>query len=99
MRRRYTKLRVSTPLASRRGVRHDTLEGSLHGGGFPWLMASVVQPPMCCHWLALGDKTKERGWARVRNALSRIVVGDYIVAALKGNRVGRIGQVTALKVQ
>ena len=43
-------------------------------------------------------KTNDRGWARVRNALSRIKVGDYIVAVLKGNRVGRIGQVTALKV-
>ena len=46
----------------------------------------------------LGDKTKERGWARVRNALSRMAIGDHVVAALKGNRVGRIGQITALKV-
>lgn len=43
-------------------------------------------------------KTKSRGWARVRNALSRMAVGDYVVAALKGNRVARLGQVTALAV-
>lgn len=36
--------------------------------------------------------------ARVRNALSRIAVGNYVIAALKGNRVARLGQVTALAV-
>src|SRR2546425_8688001 len=46
----------------------------------------------------LNGKTKDRGLARVRNALSRMAVGDYVVAALKGNRVGRLGQVTALAV-
>ena len=49
------------------------------------------------HW-KLNGKTKGRGLVRVRNALSRMVVGDYVVAALKGNRVGRLGEVTALAV-
>jgi hypothetical protein len=47
----------------------------------------------------LHGKTKDRGWARVRNALSRMAVGDYVIAALSGNRVGRLGQVTALAVR
>src|SRR5881296_3407791 len=51
-------------------------------------------PPRC----KLNGKTKDRGLVRVRNALSRMAVGDYVVAALKGNRVGRLGQVTALAV-
>ena len=48
----------------------------------------------------LNEKTKgeEPGLTRVRNALSRMAVGDYVVAALKRNRVGRLGQVTAFAV-
>jgi hypothetical protein len=48
----------------------------------------------------LDEKTKgeEPGLARVRNALSRMNVGDYVVAALKSNRIGRLGQVTAKAV-
>jgi hypothetical protein len=46
----------------------------------------------------LNGKTRDRGLARVRNAVSRMAVGDYVVAALKGNRLGRVGQVTALAV-
>jgi hypothetical protein len=46
----------------------------------------------------LNGKAKEPGFAKVSNALSRMAVGDYVVAALKRNRVGRLGQVTALAV-
>jgi hypothetical protein len=49
-------------------------------------------------YFKLHGKTKNRGLVRVRNALSRMAVGDYVVAALKGNRIGRIGQITALAV-
>jgi len=65
---------------------------------FPGLWHRLYKHQCVAIGWRLGDKTKERGWARVRNALSRIAVGDYVVAALKGNRVGRIGQVTELKV-
>lgn len=56
---------------------------------------AVGWPPPRHH---LNGKTKDRGLARVRNALSRMAVGDYVVAALKGNRIGRLGQITALAV-
>jgi hypothetical protein len=46
----------------------------------------------------LNGKTIGRGLVRVRNALTRMEVGDYVVAAMKGNRVGRLGQVTDLAV-
>jgi len=65
---------------------------------FPGLWHRLYKHQCVAIGWRLGDKTKERGWARVRNALSRIAVGDYVVAALKRNRVGRIGQVTELKV-
>src|SRR5690606_38059395 len=38
---------------------------------------------------------KDRGWARARRALSQIAVGDHVIVALRGHRVGRIGEVTA----
>lgn len=34
------------------------------------------------------------GWSRARNAIKRIEVGDHIVVALSGHRIGRIGEVT-----
>jgi len=45
----------------------------------------------------LGGKS-DAGWARARTALQRIQVGDDIVVALQGHRVGRIGQVTGKRV-
>lgn len=47
----------------------------------------------------LNGNKKEPGLARVRKALSRMAIGDYVVAALKGNRVARLGQVTAFAVK
>jgi len=41
-----------------------------------------------------GSAKNDPGWARARGALQRIAVGDHIVVALSGHRVGRIGQVT-----
>lgn len=39
-----------------------------------------------------------RGWTVARIALNKIKPGDSIVVALRGHRVGRIGQVTGLQV-
>jgi len=38
------------------------------------------------------------GWSRARRALQRIEVGDHVVVALRGNRVGRVGQVTSKRI-
>lgn len=44
---------------------------------------------------SLGGPTKGgAGWSRAREALKTVAVGDYIVVALRNNRVGRLGQVT-----
>lgn len=45
----------------------------------------------------VGD-TDDRGWARTRASLNRMKVGDFVVVALRDNRVGRIGQITAMHV-
>jgi hypothetical protein len=50
----------------------------------------------------LHGKTRDHGgggWRRTRKQLLRVAVGDFVVAALKGNRVGRLGQVTELHVE
>lgn len=39
-----------------------------------------------------------KGWAAARSALHSIQPGDTIVVALRGHRVGRLGQVTGLEV-
>ena len=39
-----------------------------------------------------------RGWSRARRALQEIAVGDHIIVALSGHRVGRLGQVTGKAV-
>jgi hypothetical protein len=41
-----------------------------------------------------GETSKDGGWHTARAALHRINVGDFVIVALKGNRVGRLGQVT-----
>lgn len=41
-----------------------------------------------------GDTEGGKGWSTARNAIKDIEIGDYIVVALRGHRVGRIGEVT-----
>lgn len=44
-------------------------------------------------------KGEEPGLTRVRNAVHRMAVGDYVIAALKGNRVARLGEITGFAVK
>lgn len=46
-----------------------------------------------------GSTEGGRGWSAARNALKEIEVGDYVVVALRGHRIGRIGQVTEKAVE
>lgn len=42
--------------------------------------------------------TTNAGWRIARNALRKVAVGDAIVVTFKGHRVGRMGQVSGLKL-
>ena len=43
----------------------------------------------------LNGKTKGgKGWSTTRNAIKNMEIGDYVVVALRGHRIGRIGQIT-----
>ena len=41
-----------------------------------------------------GNTDGGKGWKTARKAIKEIKIGDYIIVALRRNRVGRIGQVT-----
>ncbi len=60
--------------------------------------AGIGFPPHSGH--KLHGKTKDdAGWRRTRKSLLKINVGDFVVVALKGNRVARLGQVTELHIE
>lgn len=40
-----------------------------------------------------------KGWSAARNAILEMQQGDYIVVALRGHRVGRIGQITEKQIK
>jgi len=42
-----------------------------------------------------GDTDGGRGWTRERRSIKEMEVGDYVIVALCGNRVGRLGQITS----
>jgi hypothetical protein len=44
-------------------------------------------------------RSKRGNWIRVRNCLNQIKIGDYILVSLRGNRVGRLGEVTELAIE
>lgn len=43
-----------------------------------------------------GKTKKHRGWSRVRNVLKEMKVGDLVIVALKGHRVGRLGEIVGM---
>lgn len=46
-----------------------------------------------------GDTEGGKGWSTARNAIKDIEFGDYVVVALRGHRVGRIGEVTGKAIE
>jgi hypothetical protein len=61
-----------------------------------WFLEQCVGigwPPQ--HKYRIDGPTKEgKGWRHARKALKAIEIGDHVVVALHGHRVGRIGEVT-----
>ena len=40
-----------------------------------------------------------KGWSTARNAINEMKLGDFVVVALRGHRVGRLGQITEKAIQ
>lgn len=64
-----------------------------------WFRHQCVAVGWYSKWgFPLKGPTDNYGWRRTRNALQTIQPGDVVVVALRGNRVGRIGEVTGKAV-
>jgi len=46
-----------------------------------------------------GDTEGGKGWSTARNAINEMKPGDFVVVALRGHRVGRLGQITGKAIQ
>jgi hypothetical protein len=40
-----------------------------------------------------------QGWSTARNAIQKMKVGDYVIVALRGNKVGRLGVITSKAIE
>jgi hypothetical protein len=47
----------------------------------------------------LHERSKKQGWNKARNAVQEMAVGDRIIVALRGNCVGRIGEITGKAIE
>lgn len=50
-------------------------------------------------WYQLEVQHRQRAWNIARNALMKMEIGDRVAVALRGLRVGRIGEVTSKAVK
>lgn len=40
-----------------------------------------------------------QGWSQARNAINEMIAGDFIIVALSGHKVGRLGQITGKAIE
>ena len=78
-----------------------SMEDDFPGLWQQWYRHQCVAVGFAPYWgLKLLGKTKDYGgWQAARKKLLNIKVGDSVVVALKGNRVGRIGEVTEIHIK
>lgn len=73
----------------------NCMEDRYPGMWHRWYRHQCVAVGWHAKWgYSLHGPTNDPGWSRARSALQRITVGDHVVVALHGHRVGRIGEVT-----
>lgn len=76
------------------------MEDTFPGMWQRWFLNQCVAVGWAADWGYRTDgKPASRVWARARNTLSKIQIGDAIIVALQDNTVGRIGFVTGLTWQ
>ena len=77
------------------------MEDDFPGLWHQWYRHQCVAVGFAPYWgLKLHGKTKDwGGWHRARARLLQIAVGDFVVAALKGNRIARLGHVTEIHIE
>lgn len=46
-----------------------------------------------------GDPKGKKGWSRARNAIKEMAIGDFVVVAMKNNKIARIGEITGKAIE
>lgn len=66
-----------------------------------WFKSQCVAVGWASVWgYKLNGPTKGgRGWSQARRAIKEMEVGDYIIVALHGNKVGRLGEITGKAIE
>jgi hypothetical protein len=66
-----------------------------------WFKSQCVSVGWYSKWgfYLTGKRSKNYGWNRVRTVLQKIKIGDYMVVALPGHCIGRLGQVTGKAIE
>jgi Endonuclease NucS len=77
------------------------MEDSFPGLWHQWYRHQCAAVGFAPYWGSkLRGKTKDfGGWRLARARLLQIAVGDFVIVALKGNRVGRLGEVTGIHIE
>ena len=78
----------------------NCMEDRYPGMWHRWYRHQCVAVGWCAKWgyTLQGSAKNDPGWARARSALQQIAVGDHVVVALRGHRVGCIGEVTGKRI-
>ena len=75
----------------------NCLDHIYHGMWQRWYRNQCVAVGYAADWgYYLEGDTNDIGWSYTRNRLMEMVLGDYVVVALRGDRVGRIGEITGM---
>lgn len=66
-----------------------------------WFKNQCVAVGWAAKWgyLLNGPSEGGKGWSAARNALKEMKLGDYVVVALRGHRIGRLGQITGKEIE
>src|SRR5436853_34167 len=76
------------------------MEDSYPGMWLRWFLNQCVAVGWRSSWgFPLNGPSDAANWARARNALKQIQIGDHIVVSLRNHRVGRIGVVTGKAIE
>ncbi len=73
----------------------NCMENKYPGMWQRWYKNQCVAVGWYSEWgFYMGGKAKDRGWSVARKALKEMKIGDHVIVALQGHRIGRIGQIT-----
>jgi hypothetical protein len=77
-----------------------TMEDEFPGLWQQWYRHQCVAVGFTPYWgnKLRGETEDYGGWHRARKALLEIEIGDYVIATLRGHRVGRLGTVIEKRV-